>query len=153
MEEKPRSRQEPILTRLGLSLILVISVASALGALLLFGHFFQVHNNPDEGRSVVFASFSINTMIYIFGYRSLRRPLSRMSPLGQNKPLLLAVAAGLLTAAVAFLVPPLREALGIVPLTAAEWGLVFGVAFALLVVVEVAKWISSRPMGDQPYAR
>lgn len=149
MDEKPRSRQEPILTRLSLLLIIVISASSALGALLLFGHFFLVHGNPEEGRSIVFASFSINTMIYIFGYRSLRRPLVRMSPLGQNKPLLLAVVAGLLTAGVAFLVPPLRQALGIVPLSAGEWGLVFGVAFALLGVVEIAKWISNRPVRNQ----
>jgi len=54
-------------------LIGVISAASATVALLLFGHYYQIHQNPVEGRSIVFASFAVNSMVYIFAYRSLRR--------------------------------------------------------------------------------
>ncbi len=144
MEEKPKSVHEPILTRLGLLLIVVISVTSAICALVLFNHFNQMHNNPIEGRSIVFASFAVNSMIYIFAYRSMRQPLWRMSPLKQNKPLIWAVLAGLALAVIAFLIPGLRSVLGIVPLTLDEWALVAGVALTLLVIVEFAKWINSR---------
>jgi len=144
MEEKPRPVKAPVLTHLALSLIGLISITSSIVALCLFGHFLQTHNNPIEGRSIVFASFAINSMVYIFAYRSMRRPLWRMNKLSTNKPLIWAVLAGLLTALMAFFVPGLRNLLGIVPLSLEEWLWVIGVALALLVIVEIGKAVSSR---------
>ena len=142
MDEKPKSLKEPVLTRLGLSLIGVISVASAFAALLIFGYYFQIHGDPVEGQSLVFASFAVNSMVYIFAYRSMKQPLVRMNPLSQNKPLILAVLAGLLLVGVAFAVPSIRDLLGIVPLSLEQWALIGGVAVSLLGVVEIGKWIS-----------
>ena len=144
MDEKPKSIKAPILTPLALSLIGVISITSATFALGLFEHFFHVHNNPIEGRSIVFASFAINSMVYIFAYRNMRRPLHRMNKLTANKPLIWAVLGGLLTALIAFLIPGLRDLLGIVSLSLTEWGLVVGVALLLLTTVEVGKAVASR---------
>ena len=144
MDEKPRVLKEPILDRLGLSLIGIISVSSAIGALFLFNHLYAVHANAVEGRSIVFASFAINSMIYIFAYRSMRQPLFRMNQLSGNVPLVWAVLAGLVMAFLAFLVPGLRNLLGIVPLTFGECLLVAGIALGLLTVVEIGKWISNK---------
>jgi P-type Ca2+ transporter type 2C len=144
MNEKPRSLKEPILNHLGLSLIGVISVSSAVGALFLFNHLYSVHSNAAEGRSIVFASFAINSMIYIFAYRSMRQPLFRMNKLTANMPLVWAVLAGLVMAVVPFLIPGLRNLLGIVPLTFLEWMEVAGIAVGLLAVVEFGKWISNK---------
>jgi len=143
MDEKPRSLKEPILNRLGLSLIGVISVSSAIGALFLFNHMYSIHANAVEGRSIVFASFAVNSMIYIFAYRSMRRSLWKMNKLTANLPLVWAVLAGLLMVFIAFAIPGLRDLLGIVPLTLAEWSLVAAIALGLLVVVEIGKWISN----------
>jgi Ca2+-transporting ATPase len=150
MDEKPKSIKEPVLTRLGLSLIGVISISSAVMALLLFGYYFAIHGDPVEGRSLVFASFAVNSMVYIFAYRSMRRPLYRMSPLSQNKPLAWAVLAGLLLVAVAFAVPGIRSLLGIVPLNGLQWLLICGIALALLGFVEIGKWFANR--GYRPAA-
>jgi Ca2+-transporting ATPase len=144
MDEKPRSLKAPVLTRLAFSLIGVISITSTIFALAMFGHFYQIHNDPVEGRSIVFASFAINSIVYIFAYRSMRQPIFRMNKLTTNKPLIWAVAAGFLTVLVAFLIPGLRGALGIVPLSLQEWLWVSGVASALLVSVEVGKVVSNR---------
>jgi Ca2+-transporting ATPase len=144
MDEKPRSLKAPILTPLTLTLIGVISITSAVFALSLFGHFFHVHNYLIEGRSIVFASFAINSMVYIFAYRSMRLPLHRMNRLTANQPLIWSVLAGVLTALVAFWIPGLRNVLGIVPLSLEEWGWVAGVALSLLVIVEVGKAIANR---------
>jgi len=144
MDENPRPLKAPVLTHLALSLIGVISVTSAIFALALFGHFYQIHNNPMEGRSIVFASFAINSIVYIFAYRSMRRPIFRMNKLTANKPLIWAVVAGFLTLFIAFLIPGLRNLLGIVPLSLQEWLWVIGVALALLVFVEIGKAISGR---------
>jgi Ca2+-transporting ATPase len=143
MQEPPKSLREPILNRLGLSLIGLISTVSATVGLVVFGHFFQVHHDPMDGRSIAFASFAINSMIYIFAYRSMRRSIFHSGPLKANKPLIYAVASGLLVAVLAFLVPGLRRVLGIVPLHMGDWLLVAGVSLSLLAVVEVGKGISS----------
>ena len=144
MDEKPRPLKAPILTPLTSALIGVISISSAIFALALFEHFYQVHNNPVEGRSIVFASFAINSIVYIFAYRSLHLPLYRMNKLSANKPLIWAVVLGFLTVSIAFLFPGLRDLLGIVPLSLPEWLLVMGVALTLLIFVEIAKAISNR---------
>jgi Ca2+-transporting ATPase len=141
MEEPPKSLKEPVLTNLGLSLIGVISVTSAIAALIIFGHYFGVHGDEVEGRSMVFASLAVNSMIYIFAYRSMRRPLFRMTKLSQNVPLIWAVLGGLLLVAIAFAVPSLRNVLGIVPLGLEQWALIAGIALLLLVAVEIGKWI------------
>jgi Ca2+-transporting ATPase len=103
----------------------------------------MAHNSAMEGRSIVFASFAINSMIYIFAYRSMRRPLFRMNKLTANMPLVWAVLGGLLMVFIAFAIPGLRDLLGIVPLTLSEWALVAGIALGLLVIVEIGKWISN----------
>lgn len=144
MDEKPKSIKEPILTHLGLSLIITISSFSAVMALLLFGYYNRSHGDVVEGQSLVFASFAVNSMIYIFAYRSLRRPLWRMTPINQNQPLIWAVIAGLLMVAVAFAIPFLRDLLGIVPLSIAQWLLIATIALTLLVVVEISKAINKR---------
>jgi Ca2+-transporting ATPase len=144
MKEKPKSVKEPILTNLGLALIAVISIVSSIAALFLFGHFLNIHGNAAEGRSIVFASFAVNSMIYIFAYRSLRHPLIRMNRILDNKPLIWAVIGGLLVAVIAFIFTPIRNLLGIVPLTLQQWFVVTLIALSLLFTVEVAKFISNR---------
>jgi len=144
MDEPPKSLKEPILTRLGGFLIATISIASATAALMLFYHFFKIHRDPVEGRSLVFASFALNSMVYIFAYRSMRTPIWRLPPLSQNKPLVWAVLGGVAMAIFPFLVPGLRRLLGIVPLTGGQWLFVSCVAVGLLVIVELAKFIANR---------
>jgi Ca2+-transporting ATPase len=122
----------------------VISITSSIFALALFGHFYRIHNNPMEGQSIVFASFAINSIVYIFAYRSMRLPIYRMNKLTANKPLIWAVVAGFLTIMAAFVIPALRNLLGIVPLSRQEWLWVIAVAFILLISVEIAKAVSSR---------
>ena len=148
MDEKPRSLRAPILTPLALSLIGVISITSSIFALSLFGHFYNLHNDPVEGRSIVFASFAINSIIYIFAYRSMRLPIYRMNKLSTNKPLIWAALAGFITIAIAFLIPGLRDLLGIVPLSPQEWLLVIGVGLVLLASVEIGKAVSNRIHKD-----
>jgi Ca2+-transporting ATPase len=141
MDEKPKSVKEPVLAPLGLTLIGVISIGSAIAALLLFGHYYLAHNDPVEGQSLVFASFAVNSMVYIFAYRSIRRSLFRAGPLSRNIPLVLAVISGLLMVVIAFAFPSIRNLLGIVPLTLQQWSWIAAIALGLLMAVEVGKWI------------
>jgi Ca2+-transporting ATPase len=140
MDEKPKSIKEPVLAPLGLTLIGVISIGSALAALILFGHFYHQHDSEIMGRSLVFASFAVNSMIYIFAYRSMRLPLFRASPLMRNKPLVAAVIAGLLMVVIAFAFPGIRNLLGIMPLSLVQWSWIAAIAIGMLMAVEIGKW-------------
>jgi magnesium-transporting ATPase (P-type) len=79
----------------------------------------------------------------------MRRPLFRMNKLSANMPLVWAVLAGLGMAVLPFLVPGLRDLLGLVPLTFGEWLEVAGIALGLLAVVEIGKWISNKIHGNE----
>ncbi len=142
MEEPPKPLNEPALNTLGLSLIAIISTVSAAVGLTLFGHYFLQHNDPTDGRSLIFASFALNSLIYIFAYRSLRRSIFQMNPLRVNKPLIWAVTSGLVLVLLPFFAPGLRQMLDIVPLHVEDWLLVGGVALGLLCVVEIGKWVT-----------
>lgn len=143
MDEKPRSLQEQILTPLGIALIAIISTASAAAGLLLFGNALRNAGNAELGRSYVFALFSVNSMVYIFAYRSMRSTIIKGSSPMRNKPLLISAAAGITTALAAFLIKPLREIMGLVPLSLTDFGIVFGIALSLLVTVELGKIINN----------
>ena len=151
MDEKPKPLQEPILNGLGLSLIGIISTVSAVVALWLFGHYWLGHGNIAEARTFAFGTFAVNSMIYIFGYRSLRRPIFRSGKLSNNKPLIASVVSGILVAVVAVLLPPIRRLLGLTALRLYEWAVIFGVGLSLLLVVEFAKRISNH-MHPAPLA-
>ncbi|HNZ37456.1 MAG TPA: HAD-IC family P-type ATPase, partial [Candidatus Marinimicrobia bacterium] len=143
MDEKPKSLKEPILPPLGLFLIGVISIGSALAALLIFGHYFKIHGDADEGRSLVFASLAINSLIYIFAYRSMRKSLFKMNSILKNKPLIFAVIFGMVLVFLPFVIPSLSQALGVVPLDLKQWLLIFTIALMLLIAVEIGKAVSN----------
>jgi len=142
MEEKPKSIAEQILTPLSLSLIAIISTVSAAAALFLFGTTLSAGGDIALGRSYVFAIFAVNSMVYIFAYRSMRKNIFKGSGLLSNKPLLLSAAAGLAMAIAAFQIIPLRELLGLAPFGGASYGVVFGIAILLLVVIEIGKYLN-----------
>lgn len=144
MDRRPRSPKEPIVDRFGATLIAAVSIATALFALVLFGYYHLVLDRPEEGRSIVFVSFATSSVLYVLAYRSLRVPLFRMNPITANRPLMLAVAGGLLAAVLPFLIPALGDLLGVVPLSLLEWAVVAGFGIALLGVVELAKSIADR---------
>lgn len=148
MDEKPKSVKEPVLAPLGLILIAVISISSTIAALLVFGHFHQLHTDA-VGQSMVFASFGLNSMIYIFAYRSMRRPIFRMPKLRENPALIWTVLAGVAMVFVPFIIPGLREILGIVPLSWQQWALIIGISVGLLMIVEIGKAFSNKFYKNQ----
>lgn len=144
MLEPPRPLQARVLPTVGLALIGVISGASALYALALFSHAWLRFGDLALAQTLAFAWFAVNSMVYIFAYRSLRRSLLRSGRLARNKPLIGSVALGLGLAIGAVVIRPLRNALGLVPLTPLQWATIFGAALVLLLIVEVAKYLDAR---------
>ncbi len=144
MQRKPKKPDEAILTRLGSVLIAIISAGSSLTALALFYYYYHVLGDLQTGQTIVFASFAVKTLIYIFAYRSMKLPLFRMNPITANKPLIWAVLSGIAVAAIPLYVPWLRKALGVAPLHLNDWIWVIGISLGLLIVVEIGKWLDKK---------
>jgi Ca2+-transporting ATPase len=142
MMQKPKRRSEPILTPLGGGLIATISIGSSLTALALFYYYCQVLGDLKTGQTIVFASFAIKTLIYIFAYRSMSKPLFRMNPITVNKPLIYAVLSGIVVAVLPIYVPWLRSALGVTVLHLNDWVWVGVISVGLLLVIELGKWLN-----------
>ncbi len=149
MEEKPRPVSEPFLDRLGMSLIAAISVSAAAGCLYMFGHYWRVHGDLPLARTIAFETLAVISLVYVFAYRSMRRSLFHTGHLTANKPLLVFVSLGFILALVPVLVPRLRTVLGVVPLGAGQWVLVFGISLGLLIIVETGKWLKLRQSKEE----
>lgn len=142
MDERPRPVTEPILGSLGLALIVAISTTAAAGCLWMFAHFWKAHGDIALARTLAFETLAIISLVYVFSYRSMRRSIFHTGHLTANKPLLVSVIGGFVVALAAVLVPGLRTALGVVPLDARNWLMVFGVSLLLLVIVESGKYVA-----------
>jgi Ca2+-transporting ATPase len=140
MTEPPRSLREPVLNRQMVVLVAAISIATGIGYLGLFWYFLDRTGDLALARSVVFAALAIDSLPYAFAVRSLRHSLfSRRS--FSNPWLLAAVAGAFLIQLFAFYFPPLQAVLGTVPLGWFEWVAVAGSAVAVIVLIEVIKYI------------
>jgi Ca2+-transporting ATPase len=142
MEEKPKPVSEPILGKLGIGLIAAISVTAAVACLGMFGHYLFIHEDILVARSLCFETLAVISLVYVFAYRSMRKSIFHTGHFLSNKPLLISVAIGFVFAIGAIQVPALRQALGLVTLSTLEWGMVFAVAFALLIIVETGKLLA-----------
>ena len=141
MDEKPKSLRESILDSWGKTLILAISVISAVSSLILFWSFWQIYGDIASGRTIVFTVLAVQELIYIFAYRNLRHSLFRSGSFFTNKPLLITVAFGLFQQLLALYVPFLNNILGVVPLHFNDWVLVLSVGFGMLFIVETVKYV------------
>jgi len=144
MDEPPKPVAESVLDRSSKFLIIAISFSSAVLCLLLFQHFWQVHNDIVLGQTVVFTVLGTQELIYIFAYRSLRASIFKSRNFLANKVLLATVALGLGQQLVALYVPFLSQLLQVVPLGLFDWVQVLAVAFAMIGIVEVVKLAARR---------
>lgn len=150
MEEPPKSLKESILNSWGKTLILTISLISAISSLLLFWHFWQVYDDIASASTIVFTVLSVQELVYIFSYRSLRRSVFRSGNFFSNKPLFGTVALGFTQQLLVLYTPFLNNVLGVVPLHFSDWLLVLSVAFGMMGVVEVVKHITIRARTTGP---
>lgn len=142
MEEPPKSIKESILDSWAKILIVVISTVSALSSLFLFWYFWQIYNDVASGRTIVFTVLAIQELIYIFSYRSLRHSILDSKRFFSNKTLFGTVALGFTEQLLALYVPFLNNVLDVVPLHPTDWAIVLSIAFVIMIVVEIVKYIT-----------
>jgi len=142
MNEMPRSKKEPVMNTEAKILLLCISLATGIWNVFLFMYFLEKTGDMNVARSVVFASLSIDSLLYAFSVRSLRRSIFTFSPFS-NPWLVGAVVIAFLIQLSAFYFPPFQRIFQTVPLGFAEWVAVIGTTFGVVALFEFIKYIFS----------
>jgi P-type Ca2+ transporter type 2C len=144
MTEKPEHRKKPVLDAERRWLIAIISIVTALDTLLLFWFFWQGNPaNLDHARSVAFVTLGMDSLLYIFAVRSLRRPIWR-TKLFANKFLVFSVLIGIVLQALAVYVPIFQKFLRTVPLSLQDWVIIVLVSLAVIMIIEITKAVFFR---------
>ncbi len=140
MHEKPIPRNAPLLDRERIILIALVSVFTGLANLALFYSVWQITHDIDHARRVVFTALGLDSLLYVFSCRTLRRPIWSAS-FFSNPALLIAVSAGILVQLAALYVPFLQNLLGLSPLTFQEYGIIILLSCIVIVLIEIVKAI------------
>lgn len=146
MLEGPKKMEDPILDRLGIFLMITISLLSGILSLGFFWYFGLHRGDLMLGQTMSFMSLAFSSVVYIFSCRTLRKPFWRYENFWLNKWLFMVVVFSLLLAVVITYLPFTQKLLSIVPLRAFQWSLLIAKAILLVAIIEVAKYfIKIRP--------
>ena len=138
LEQPPRRPDEGILTSALLRRIVLVGLTLSAGTLLLFHHALASGMDLDHARTLALTSLVSFQFFQLFSSRSLRRSVFSMNHL-HNPLLFAAVSLAWMAQLSALYVPQVAWLLRTVPLPAQELALCLGLAFAVVLVVELDK--------------
>lgn len=139
MKQRPKSYGFFLLNKEMKVLIFIIGLITDVLLLSLF--FFLLKYSGYEIshiRSVIFAGLTIDSLFYIFSCKSLRRNLWQVNLLS-NKFLIFSWLFGIVMLLIALYLPFFQELLKTVPLNLVDWGLVLGLGFLDMLLIEATK--------------
>src|SRR3989344_239954 len=148
MKKPPRASSEPIVSSWMRSLIVIVSISGGLLALAVFAIIYNASSqNLALSQSVAFAVLGINSLVYVFSIRTLKQPFWKSDLFG-NRWLVLAVVAGLVLQLSPFVVSPVGEPLGDVPI-GGYWICVGLSAILIFVLIEQSKLLFKGVLGGK----
>jgi P-type Ca2+ transporter type 2C len=142
MKRKPRDPRTGIFTRPVVSLMVVGGVWSTIVNLSLFIWALNSGRSTTEAMTMTFVSLVLIQFFKAYNFRSDRRSVLH-KPFA-NKWLNLAIVWEFLLLLLIVYVTFLHRFFGTFSLTAIDWLIIFGLAFSILPVLEIAKWMVRR---------
>ena len=145
MRQPPRDKNEPILNRKGITMIVFLGGYIGLAALWLFHHYIQA-TDPQQvqlAQTVAFTSIIVLEKMNVFNFRTLGTPLAVVG-FFSNRWVLLAwtLTIGLQMGAV--YLPFLQKTLHTVPLGWQDWLIILAIALPIFAMTELYKWLCWR---------
>jgi len=121
--------------------LLIFGVSFLIGglSLFIFNYFAISLDNLTLGRTLVFAIAATVSLIYIFSFKNLKKPIIKTENFFENKVLFFSVLYGFILIFAAIYVPFLNQILGTVPLNLFHWLIVFSVGIFATLIVEISK--------------
>ncbi|PIR58673.1 MAG: hypothetical protein COU69_04560 [Candidatus Pacebacteria bacterium CG10_big_fil_rev_8_21_14_0_10_56_10] len=156
LEQPPRDANSPIIDSEILLLIALISIVTG-GSLLAIFALLQPQLGTAAARSIVFATLSLNSLLYVFSSRSLRRSVIHDPP-WRNPWLIVASLVGLLLTLAGLYVPVLQTILDTEPLATTGWLIVISLSLGAIFLIEAVKllyhwWQPAGRVGDRTGGR
>jgi Ca2+-transporting ATPase len=143
MKEKPRKKTEPILNNEMKVIIFIIGIFTDLLLLGLFYYFWNLYQDINYVRTIIFLGLGSNSLFYVWGCRSLRFSVWHENPF-KNKFLNFSVIFGFLMFFIALYVPFFQKILRTMPLGIFEWGVIISLGLINLILIEIVKYIFIR---------
>ncbi len=139
MEQKPRGKNEPILNSEMKVLIFIIGVFTDIVLFGLFIYLLKAGYVMEHVRTIIFTALALDSLLYIFSAKSLRRNIWHINPFS-NRYLLLAVGFGVALQLFALYTPFMREILNLTILNMTEWLIIIVLALVKITAIEIGKY-------------
>jgi Ca2+-transporting ATPase len=146
MQRRPRDPRRGIFTAPVVTLMLIGGCWSAVVNLFLFVWAMRSGRSSAEAMTMTFVSLVLIQFVKAYNFRSdrhsvLRRPFA-------NRWLNAAILWELMLLLLVVYLPFLQNAFGTYALSWTDWGIVFGLAFSVAPVLELAKWFGRRQLSE-----
>ncbi|PIZ94342.1 MAG: ATPase [Candidatus Magasanikbacteria bacterium CG_4_10_14_0_2_um_filter_37_12] len=140
MKEPPRKRDDSILDKEMKTMIAIISIVSNIVLFGLFLYFWRITGDIDLTRTIMFVGLGIDSLLYIYSVRSMRRHIWNMNPFN-NKYLTASIAFGWAMLLGAVYLPHLQYLLRTIALGWQHWGIMLLFGLLNVMLIEIVKGI------------
>jgi Ca2+-transporting ATPase len=137
LRRSPLDPQAPLINAEIATLIAAISLVTGLSSLIAFGHFLP-ELDAQHARSIVYAVLSLDSLLYVFSCRTLKKSLWHEDLLA-NPWLIGASLFGLLLTLAGMYVSVFQNLLGLTPLNLEAWAVVIAISLGVVAVIEAVK--------------
>ena len=137
-------QRENILDKFVVMMTLAVSFSVGALSLLFFWYYLSKTGNLNLARTVAFAIVISASIIYVFAFKNLKKPLLKSGNLFGNKYLIFGVAYGVVLILAAVYLPYLNKILGTVPVAPGFWFLVLAVGMVAIFWIELFKSIKQK---------
>ncbi len=144
LDEAPIRPSRPLLGPFTKFMAIVLSLVVGGIAIGLFVLAWHDGQQLEYARTLTFAFVAMSALAYMFSTRTLRKPLTSVSPFS-NPTLLLAIGISLILEIAVIYFPPTQKVFGFVALGMTDWFLIVVSIIVMLVFIEVSKvWFRRR---------
>jgi Ca2+-transporting ATPase len=145
MEIQPQEIQKiNIFDRLMFLITIVISGTVGIASLLFFYYIQKTGGGLDLARTVVFATIAFASLVYVFTFKDLKRPLITIKNFFNNKYLFFGAASGLILILIAIYLPFFNRILSTAPLAIGHWLIIIFIGILSLFFVEFLKYFNNK---------
>lgn len=144
LEEPPMNPKRPLVGPYTKFMTVVLSLISGGAALIVFGLTWLNGQQLAYGRTMAFCIIAVSSFFYIFSTRTLRQPLTSISPFA-NPSLLLTIGVAMSLQLLAVYSSVGQRVFGTIALGASDWIFIILVCVTIVGILELAKvWFRRR---------
>ena len=155
MKRPPRKPGTPLLNTLIIFRMIMVALVMAGGTIGLFLWEYQVELSKgvthalavSEAQTMAATTMVLFQVFYLIDCRSLTRPIHKI-PIFSNRFVYYGIAGVILAQAAFVYLPTMNNWFYTSPLNAEAWGMSFTVAFSILIIIGIEKWIRYKYFKD-----